>query len=220
MDVIDVMTRDVVSVAPDASVREAALLMISNRISGLPVTDDDVVVGVISETDYVAEDSSRTWVSRVLFGQEDGMRVEKVSELMSRDPVTISVTATVPEAARLMTRHDINRLPVVDRGRMVGIVTRSDVIRAYVHSDEDIAGDARLMIAVLPEPMSSVQVSVEDGVVTLTGEVETSAEARLVARMVEGVEGVVKVDNRIVWEVTVEDGSNQWLAYPQEGATR
>jgi CBS domain-containing protein len=219
MDVIDVMTRDVVSVTPDTSVREAALLMISNRISGLPVTEDDVVVGVISETDYVAEDSSRTWVSRVLFGQEDGMRVEKVSELMSRDPVTIPVTATVQEAARLMTRHDVNRLPVVDRGRMVGILTRSDVIRAYVHSDEDIAGDAGLMIAVLPAPMSSVQVSVEDGVVTLTGEVETSAEARLVARMVEGVEGVAKVDNRIVWEVTVEDGSNQWLAYPQEGAT-
>jgi CBS domain-containing protein len=222
MDVIHVMTRDVLAVTPDTSVREAALLMIDNRISGLPVVEDDVVVGVISEADYVAKDSSRTWVSRVLFGQEGGMltAIERVGELMSRDPITIPVTATVQEAARLMTRNNVNRLPVVDHGRMVGIVTRSDLIRAYVHSDEEIARDVKHMIAVLPEPMSSIGVSVEDGIVALSGEVETSAEARLAARMVQAVEGVARVDNRLAWEVTTEDAESRWSAFPQEGAAR
>jgi CBS domain-containing protein len=222
MDVIDVMTRDVLAVTPNTSVREAALLMIDNRISGLPVVEDDVVVGVISEADYVAKDSSRTWVSRVLFGQEGGMltAIERVGELMSRDPITIPVTATVQEAARLMTRNDVNRLPVVDHGRMVGIVTRSDLIRAYVHSDDEIARDVKHMIAGLPEPMSSIGVSVEDGIVALSGEVETSAEARLAARMVQAVEGVARVDNRLAWEVPTEDAESRWSAFPQEGAAR
>ena len=220
MDVVDVMTRNVLTVAPDTSVREAALTMMDNRISGLPVVDDDIVVGVISEADYVAKDSSRTWVSHVLFGHEDGMLsgIERVEELMSRHPITISATATVKEAARLMTRNDVNRLPVIDHGRLIGLVTRSDLIRAYVHHDEEIAGDVKHVLAVLPDPMSNIRVSVAGGVVVLTGEVETSAEARLVGRIAQGVEGVAWVDNRIGFDVTTEAGQDRWSAYPKEGA--
>jgi CBS domain-containing protein len=222
VDVVDVMTRNVLTVTPDTSVREAALTMMDNRISGLPVVEDDVVVGVISEADYVAKDSSRTWVSHVLFGHEDGMLsgIERVEELMSRHPITISATATVKEAARLMTRNDVNRLPVIDHGRLIGLVTRSDLIRAYVHHDEEIAGDVKHVLAVLPDPMSNIQVSVAGGVVVLTGEVETSAEARLVGRIAQGVEGVVSVDNRIGFDVTTEAAQDEWAAYPKEGATQ
>jgi len=222
VDVVDVMTRNVLSVAPDTSVRAAALLMIDKRISGLPVVEDGVVVGVISEADYVAADSSRTWFSRALFGHEDGLLtgVEKVSELMSRNVVSIPVSATVQDAARLMTRHNVNRLPVIEHGAMVGIITRSDLIRAYVHSDDQIAGDVNLMIAVLPEPMSKIGARVEDGVVSLSGEVETSAEARLVARLVGELEGVVGVDNRLSWEVSTEAAESPWSGFTQEGAIR
>jgi CBS domain-containing protein len=214
------MTRDVLSVTPETSVRAAALLMIEKRISGLPVVEDGVVVGVISEADFVAKDSSRTWFSRALLGQEEGMftGVEKVGEMMSRNVVTVPVSATVQDAARLMTRHNVNRLPVIEHGVMVGIVTRSDLIRAYVHSDEEIAGDVELLIAVLPEPMSKVGVSVEDGIVSLTGVVETSAEARLVARMVAEIEGVAGVDTRLSWEVSMEAADSPWSGFPQEGA--
>jgi CBS domain-containing protein len=222
VDIVDVMTRDVLSVTPETSVRAAALLMIEKRISGLPVVDDGVVVGVISEADFVAKDSSRTWFSRALLGQEDGMfaGVEKVGGMMSRDVVSIPVSATVQDAARLMTRHNVNRLPVIEHGGMVGIVTRSDLIRAYVHSDEEIAGDVELLVAVLPEPMSKVGVSVEDGIVSLTGVVETSAEARLVARMVAEVEGVAGVDSRLSWQVTTEAADSPWSGFPQEGGVR
>jgi CBS domain-containing protein len=214
------MTRDVLSVTPETSVRAAALLMIEKRISGLPVVEDGVVVGVISEADFVAKDSSRTWFSRALLGQEEGMftGVEKVGEMMSRNVVTVPVSATVQDAARLMTRHNVNRLPVIEHGVMVGIVTRSDLIRAYVHSDEEIAGDVELLIAVLPEPMSKVGVSVEDGIVSLTGVVETSPQARLVARMVAEIEGVAGVDTRLSWEVSTEAADSPWSGFPQEGA--
>lgn len=200
MDVVDIMTREVLFVAPDTSVREAALLMLESRISGLPVMENDALVGVISEADYVAQDSSRSWRARVLLEGDQGPLggAEKVGELMSREPITVPVTATVHEAARLMTRAGVKRLPVVDEGRMVGIVTRSDLIRAYVRSDEDLADEAREMLAVLPEPMSRVAVAVSEAVVTLSGEVRTIEEAQLVARIVKGVEGMAGVDNQLV----------------------
>lgn len=200
MDIADIMTREVLFVAPDTSVREAALLMLENRISGLPVMEDDTLVGIISEADYVAKDSSRSWRARVLLEGDQGplAGAEKVGELMSREPITIPVTATVHEAARLMTRAGVKRLPVVDDGRMVGIVTRSDLIRAYVRTDEELADDAREMLAVLPEPMSLVAVAVSGAVVTLSGEVPTIEEAQLVARIVKGVEGMAGVDNQLI----------------------
>jgi CBS domain-containing protein len=200
VDIADIMTREVLFVAPDTSVREAALLMLENRISGLPVMEDDTLVGIISEADYVAKDSSRSWRARVLLEGDQGplAGAEKVGELMSREPITIPVTATVHEAARLMTRAGVKRLPVVDDGRMVGIVTRSDLIRAYVRTDEELADDAREMLAVLPEPMSLVAVAVSGAVVTLSGEVPTIEEAQLVARIVKGVEGMAGVDNQLV----------------------
>ena len=200
MDVVDIMTREVLFVAPDTSVREAALLMLENRISGLPVMENDTLVGILSEADYVAQDSSRSWRARVLLEGDQGPLggAEKVGELMSREPITVPVTATVHEAARLMTRAGVKRLPVVDEGRMVGIVTRSDLIRAYVRSDEDLADDAREMLAVLPDPLSRVAVAVSGAVVTLSGEVRTIEEAQLVARIVKGVEGMAGVDNQLV----------------------
>jgi Flp pilus assembly secretin CpaC len=76
------------------------------------------------------------------------------------------------------------------------------------------------VLAVLPDPMSNIQVSVAGGVVVLTGEVETSAEARLVGRIAQGVEGVVSVDNRIGFDVTTEAAQDEWAAYPKEGATQ
>ncbi len=222
MDVVDVMTRDVLSVTPDTSVREAARLMIDNRISGLPVVEDEVVVGIISEADYVARDSSATWVSRVLNkGDEAPLSgIEKVSDLMSHDPVTIPSTATVQEAARVMTHRGFKRLPVEEGGRLVGIVTRSDLIRAYVRTDEEIAGDARQLIAVLPAPLSEVQVEVKDGIAILTGEVDNSEEARLLTRVVRSVEGVGTIDNQLKWEVTTEIGDSPWSAFSTEGAPR
>jgi CBS domain-containing protein len=139
---------------------------------------------------------------------------------MSREPVTIPVTATVHEAARVMTRGGFKRLPVEDHGRMVGIVTRSDLVRAYVRRDEEIADDARQMVAVLPGPMATVGIGVEGAIVALTGAVDTSEEAQFVARMVKDVEGVIRVDNHLVWGESEDRGKTPDAALPEEDASK
>ena len=221
MDVVDVMTRDVVTVTPATSAREAARLMVDSGFSGIPVVDDNRLAGVLSEADYLAKDGSQSWISRVLFGEDldpfEG--VESVRELMSSPAITITDAATVQEAARVMIHHGVKRLPVVDhKGKLAGLVTRADLIRSYVRPDEEIAGEVRAMLAVLPSPMSGVDLEVHDGVAQVSGDVETSAEARAVVRIIKGIEGVAAVKNELDWETTSELGDNPYSGYSLEGA--
>ena len=221
MDVVDVMTRDVVTVSPATSAREAARLMVDSGFSGIPVVKGDKIVGVLSEADYLAKDGSQSWISRVLFGEDlDPLEgVESVRDLMSSPPITISNAATVQEAARVMIHSGVKRLPVLDQdGRLVGLVTRADLIRSYVRPDDEIVGEVRAMLAVLPSPMCDVELEVDDGVACLRGDVETSAEARALVRIVKGIEGVASVKNELDWEVTAEMGDNPYSGYSLEGA--
>ena len=163
MDVSDVMTCDVLTVSSQASVREAARLMIDGGFSGLPVVDDGRLVGILSEADYLVKDGSQSWISRALVGAELSplAEVEFVSELMSTPAVTVANTASVQEAARIMTRKGLKRLAVLNSDReVVGIVTRADLIRAYVRPDAEIAGEIRQILAVLPAPLSGLAVEV------------------------------------------------------------
>lgn len=220
MDISDVMTRDVVFVTPDTTLYKAARMMIDGGFSGLPVLEDGRLIGVISEADFVSKEGSQTWASRVLMGEEeDPLRgVEKVHELMSAPAVTIADTATVQEAARLMTKKGLKRLPVLNHEHeLVGICTRRDLIRAYVRPDADIEGEVNAMLAVLPSPLSSVAIEVEEGVVTISGYVDTSAEARAICRLAKGIEGVAKVENKLDWEIASELGDNPWAGYALEG---
>ena len=220
MDVSDVMTCDVLTVSSQASVREAARLMIDGGFSGLPVVDDGRLVGILSEADYLVKDGSQSWISRALVGAELSpmAEVEFVSELMSTPAVTVANTASVQEAARIMTRKGLKRLAVLNSDReVVGIVTRADLIRAYVRPDAEIAGEIRQMLAVLPAPLSGLAVEVLDGVAVLSGDVETSAEARAVSMILSGIEGVARVRNDLDWEVATELGDNPYSGYPLEG---
>ncbi|MGC2241839.1 MAG: CBS domain-containing protein [Acidimicrobiia bacterium] len=220
MDIVDVMTRDVVSVAPETKVRRAARLMIEGGFSGLPVVDEGRLVGVVSEADLLKREGSRTWMSRVLFGDEATAisEMETVSDVMSCPAETIVELATVQEAARVMTHKGYKRLPVIDKaGKMVGILTRRDVVKAYARPDEDVEGEVVTLLAVLPEPLSHIKATVTDGVVNLTGEVDTSAEARAVCRLVKGIEGVARVENAMIWEVDSEVDANPWAGYALEG---
>jgi CBS-domain-containing membrane protein len=145
--------------------------------------------------------------------------VEFVSEMMSSPVVTVAETSSVQEAARIMTRKGLKRLAVLNGdNEVVGIVTRADLIRAYVRPDAEIAGEIRQMLAVLPAPLSGLAVEVLDGVAVLSGDVETSAEARAIIRIVGGIEGVARVRNDLDWEVATELGDNPYSGYPLEGA--
>jgi CBS domain-containing protein len=144
MKVGDFMTKRVVSVRPDALAREAARLMLEGNISGLPVTDSSGhVVGIVTEHDLLRRHTdgpgSRPprWIQLVIEHADianDAARLndEKVEEVMTHNPLTVTEDTAIEEACRLIEEHGIRRLPVVGDGRLVGVVARADLLRALV----------------------------------------------------------------------------------------
>lgn len=203
MKVSDLMTRDVAFVKPTTTLREAAALLVEKRISGMPVVNDEnEVVGVLSEADILVKtggSSSRNrllgWLLEPDFGDEDKIRAETVGEAMSAPAITVTSHRPVHEAARLMVGEGVNRLPVVEDGKLIGIITRADIVRAFSRSDAEIADEIRsdiLRRTFWLEP-GRVSVTVVDGAVTLEGEVETAADEEVLPALVARVPGVVAV---------------------------
>ena len=201
MKVRELMTEDVVSVRPEASLREAAVLLTEHRISGLPVAvGGGEVVGVLSEADIVAKASGGTGHGRLLSWLFDPIAEEKVAartvgEAMSSPATTIAPTRPVHEAARRMISDGVNRLPVVENGKLVGILTRADIVRAFARDDGDLAAEIRddILRRTFWVAPGSVAVTVVDGRVSLTGEVETEADTEMLPIFVSRVPGVVSV---------------------------
>jgi CBS domain-containing protein len=196
------MTEGVLSVTPGASLREAATVLVEHRVSGLPVIDDvGEVVGVLSETDIVMKASGGTERSGYLvwFFDSDltGEKVaaETVGQAMSSPAVTITPDRTVHEAVRIMIEERVNRLPVVRDGKLVGILTRSDIVRAFTRTDAELASeiDEDILRRTFWAEPGSVAVAVSDGRVTLTGEVETEVDREMLPLFVSRVPGVVAV---------------------------
>jgi len=200
------MTEGVVSVKSEASLREAASVLVERRISGLPVVDDaGGVVGVLSETDIVMKASGGTEHSGYLswFFDSDATSAkaaaETVGQAMSSPALTITPDRTVHDAARLMIDEHVNRLPVVRESALVGILTRSDIVRAFTRTDAELAGEIEddiLRRTFWAEP-GSVAVAVSDGRVMLTGEVETEADREMLPLLVSRVPGVVAVSTEL-----------------------
>jgi CBS domain-containing protein len=204
MKVFDLMTKDVVSVTPDTSLRDAAALLVERRISGVPVVDaSDEVVGVLSEGDILVKAGGSVSRNRLLgwlldpdLDLEDKIRAETVAEAMSAPAVTVTAQRPVYEAARLMVRENVNRLPVVEDGKLVGILTRADVVRAFTRSDDEITEEIRSEIlrrTFWLEP-GRVMVTVVDGHVSIAGDVETEADAEVLPALVARVPGVIAVE--------------------------
>jgi CBS domain-containing protein len=199
----EVMTREVVAVHPKTPLKEVARLLVEHRIGGLPVVDDDdVVVGVISESDFTIKergaDYKRDSVLDRMTGRtaEDARRVAATTagEAMSTPPVTIEGrTAFVREAAIMMLDRRVNRIPVVERGRLVGIISRGDLVRLYAQADEQIAERLRRSLHDV-EVQGVVVEDVTDGIATLTGTVASAALAAEATEFAARVEGVIGVD--------------------------
>lgn len=199
MRVSDLMTTSVVTVQRETPLKDVARLLSTRRITGVPVVDDGRVVGVVSQTDIVsleeqAEDES---VRPRLFGRlhrRDTGTVRVAADVMRAPAITVDPRSSAVGAAWTMTRDDVSRLPVVDDGKLVGILTRSDLIRGFARSDEAIRRE--ILDEVLPSlgvSANDIAVSVADGVAVLRGEVEDDAEARCLPHAVRGVVGVVDV---------------------------
>lgn len=210
MNVGDVMTTAVVTARPETTVEEAAELLLYHGISGLPVVDaDGCLLGMVSQADLMSKGAfgalphrprgvlvdlvpaDARWVSKA-----DG---RTVADVMSTIAVTAAPADDVQVAARRMLERGVQRLPVVEEGRLVGIVSRSDVLRQLQRSDADIAAEigARLASPWNASEDREVTVSVENGVVTLAGRVRGEGEIPVVRALAESVSGVVEVVDRI-----------------------
>jgi len=209
----DVMTEAVVSVEPAASYRDVVDLLVGHRFSAVPVVDDFLrVTGVISEADllrkieHAGDDTPRLFEGRRRRVERAKARAGTAAELMSSPPVVALTGTTLAAAARLMDAENVKRLPVVnDLGRLVGIVSRGDLLKVHLRPDDEISTDmARDVLGVcLADKYDQVNAEVLDGVVTLTGQVDRRSTANLVIRLGRQVPGVVDVLDRLT--VAFED---------------
>ena len=189
MRVEDVMSVDVATVAPETSLKDAARQLAGRAISGMPVVDDDGRIrGVISEADVLAkeqpEPQRRAGLMTRLLGRDGSSQSQRfaarrVRDAMTSPAITIERYWPVSVAARRMLEHGVNRLPVVQQGRLVGIVTRADLVRAFARPDEQVVDDIREIVALQQELWGDeqpVEVRIDAGEVTLAGQVRSRDE--------------------------------------------
>ena len=189
----DLMTTPVVTVRLDTPAKEAARLLASRGFTALPVVDADTLLGVVTEADLI--DGRILPDPRSLIGDDPppppAPRAHLVADAMTNDPVVVASTTDAVEVARVMLERHLRTLPVVDDGRLAGIVTRRDLLRTIARHDRDIAQDVRHRLAIACR--GSWNVDVTDGVVTLSSDRADASErhvAQVVAAALPGVLGV------------------------------
>jgi CBS domain-containing protein len=201
----DVMTTSVVTIDRITPYKEIARLLAEHRISGMPVlTMGRHVAGVVSGADLIAaRDQSQAGGRRPrwLGGGKPQHHALVASQLMTAPALTVHPQATLATAARLMNTHHVQRLIVVDPdGKLIGVVSRRDLLSVFLRPDAEIAHQVReILTEVLPGGPTGVEVAVHNGVVTLTGEPELSADTGLIQvalRLATEVDGVVDVINK------------------------
>ncbi len=218
----DVMTRDVISIAPDATVLQAARLMLQRHISGLPVVDKDgKLVGVLSEGDFLRRRETRTerkhsrWLEFLMgpgriAAEYSHSHGSKVSEVMTADVQTVDELAALEDIVELMERKRIKRVPVMCGGQLVGIVTRSNLMHAMVSmarvtqppAKDDGAIRENLLAEFQKEiwaPAAMTNVVVRDGVVELWGVIVDERQRQAMKVAAENIPGVKAVNDHLVW---------------------
>ena len=227
MNVADIMTRQVISVTPQTTIAEAAQLLLDNRISGLPVVDPGgAVVGIVTEGDLLRRVETGTqrrhshWLEFLiapgrLAREYTDANARNVGEVMSAEVVSVTPGDALPEVIRLMEHHHVKRLPVIEAGRLVGIVSRANLVRALLHSlaeppgnaaGDAVAGDADIQGRIVAEiarqpwgPRASVDVRVKDGTVELYGTITDERERTALRVLAENHPGVKAVLDHLVW---------------------
>lgn len=203
--VSDVMTSDVFSLGPEDRLRLAASIMRENRVGGLPVVDEGMVVGMITESDFLnmaaeTPDGERHGFLDALFGGHKAAHPSTlVGEAMTKDPITVEASMPIREAARTMKRHRIKRVPVVgEDGSLVGVLSRADVMKIFARDDDAIAVDVGDILRRYRFD-HQVQAVTVDGRVTISGEVEHRSGAELIEEVLFRILGVIEVDNKVAW---------------------
>jgi CBS domain-containing protein len=204
----DLMTTPVVAVEPATPFKEIVARLAEHRVSAVPVVDNDQrVLGVVSEADLLLKeeypepdkDLPRWWTKRARLDRAKAA-ASVARDLMTGAVVSIAPEATAAEAARRMHTAGVKRLPVVDRrGRLVGIVSRGDLLKVFDRSDAAIRREIieDVIVGEFMMAPSRFFLHVTDGMVVLQGRVERRSLLPYLVRAVQGVEGVVRVENRL-----------------------
>lgn len=211
MNVEDVMTTDVATVTPSTPLKDVAQILVERDISGVPVVDaDGSVLGVVSEADLLAKERAEpptrggplAWLVdpiEIIERRKLGARV--AGEVMTSPAVTIPPYRNLATAAGVMLDNRVNRLPVIRDGKLVGIVTRADLVRAFARSDAEVLREIRE--DVLGRQMLlddyAVDVAVDAGDVVLSGVMGRRSQVELIPRLVARVAGVVGIENKLSW---------------------
>jgi CBS-domain-containing membrane protein len=222
MHAADVMTTKVLSAGPDTSVADAARLMVSNNISGLPVIDGaGRLVGIVTEGDFLRRAETGTerhrtrWLEFLLgpgrlADEYVRTHAQRVEEVMTRDVATVTEDASLDEIVRLMERRRIKRVPIIRDGKLVGIVSRANLLRALASVADELrpvaASDSALRRLVLAEldkqPWSSqnaINVVVRDGVVQLWGVIFDERQREALRVLVENIGGIKGIKDNLIW---------------------
>jgi CBS-domain-containing membrane protein len=210
----DVMTTRVVAVRKNATFKDMAALLTEYRVSAFPVLDDEEkVIGVVSEADLLSKEalvadmgSQAAWLGRIAGSpyHDEFAKAAAVTaaDLMTKPPVVVTPDEPVTSAARLMYHGRVKRLPVVgEKGQLIGIVSRADVLSVYRRPDEEIRQEIIknvIMNEFLADPDHFV-VAVKDGIVTLEGYPESAAKGRDIVVEAWHVEGIVSVRDRLTY---------------------
>ncbi len=211
MKIAELMTPDPIAVGPVTPLKDVAAILLEHGISGVPVIGERLeVIGVVSEADIIAKEAGpdprdRRLISWLLGGRyvdRQKLAARTAAEAMESPAITVGTRETVAEAARLMTERGIKRLPVVDDdGALIGIVTRTDLVRAFTRSDDEIEQEIReLLLETLWLDEPGLHLRVERGEVRLAGKMARRSDAELLARLTRRVPGVVGVHSTLRWE--------------------
>ena len=236
MIVADVMNRNVISIAPDATVEEAAKTMLARHISGLFVVDaKGELAGIVTEGDLLRRDElgtqrHRPWWLRLLvspgrqaadFTPTSGRHV---SDVMTPDVIAVGSNAPLDEVVETMEKHRIKRLPVVENNRVIGVVSRSDLLRYLIgharRTSPAASDDSTIRTAILDAldkqpwaPVTSLNVTVTAGVADIWGTITDDNERRAIGVVAENTPGVKKVHDHLVY---IEPYSGTVIESPDE----
>jgi len=232
----DVMTTDVVSVDPEASVDEAVQIMLLRKISGLPVVDHTgKLVGIVTEGDFLRRTETGTsrrrsrWIEFFvgpgqLASEYVQTRGRKVRQVMTADVQTATEDTTLEEIVHLMERKRIKRVPIVRDNKLVGIISRANLLRALAQvareidpsPKEDSVIRERLLAELKKQtwaPVGMIDVIVRNGVVSLSGVLLDERQREALRVAAENIPGVLKVEDHVVW---VDPASGIFMEAPKD----
>jgi CBS domain-containing protein len=236
MKVSDIMSARVISIAPDTNVLEAIRLMLQNHISGLPVIDKfGTLVGVVTEGDFLRRSETGTerkrprWLEFLLgpdrlaseYVHTHGRTVEDV---MTREPITIAEDAPLDEVVKVMERRRIKRLPVVRGTKVVGIISRANLLHALASLGAKAPPPAKTDVAIRQQllaefekqtwaPVALIDAVVKDGVVELWGTITEDSQGEALKVLAENIPGVKSVVSHLTW---IEPMSGMVIGDPDE----